>query len=416
MINIILLKRQRIISILILISLFIISFHTSCVILDRVVSASTKRLWTDETFGLSVSVKKFDYGYMIIHGVDGQASPSPLDYLCQKILADIRYQVNFFGFRPEIYYRLFPISMMCLALIIVSCIYSLDILRGQYAIFIKIIQLIILCAVPFVYFYEPLVSYYALELRPYSLWNSIFLIICALGLRNKPWGRGMIVCLCMLGFTATASIYQISLCVMAYFIVHFRRHSLKENVLTCFRIFSLPMIISLYYCLKVEEWNWPVPDDAWVIAWNEYLGFWVRHALAIPMMLLIWGLNVRQNRGKFISPVPLMFATLFVLGPFLFQITRWKGFFYQPRQYLYYDLYLTIFFCGIIQQLPAFLQNVRSKLMGNLFLVFIVLFMFVLILDSHRMESFYDSFQNAVHFDEKWYSLKLFDIDLRWGI
>lgn len=327
--------------------------------LGQAYEAAHKPFWSDETFSLEQSIRPSGYLDLLTHGARGQGSPSPLDYLALKAMDNIKDRVDYFGLKPDVYFRLWSNVITALSAIGAVFILLRSILASKTGLTTKLLQIFLLSLIPFSYYFNTLIYYYAAEMRPYALWNSLWLIILTVGLVNNEKKIPLIVALSLLAMSATASIFQITAMLVAFVLVdYFQTRSLPRSGLQTFKIFTFPILVALYYSLRAGQWNYLGAQGG---TWEDFRTLWVHESTVVPLMILISILCfvIRENRKYMIAPLSMLF--LYFLGPLIYCLTRLKGFFYTERQYIYYDLTNTVFLMTLVQCLPGLLDRLKGK-------------------------------------------------------
>src|SRR6185295_11496556 len=151
-----------------------------------------KPFWGDELYGLKTSVRADGFAVMLVRGVQGQGSPAPLDYLALKCFDRIRDRVSYFGFHSLVYYRLWANGVTAAALLFVVGIFACQIYKRRDAA-LKPLQLILLSFVPVCFLFSRMVYYYAAVMRPYALWDAMWLVVLAVSLSERKTERPLIV-------------------------------------------------------------------------------------------------------------------------------------------------------------------------------------------------------------------------------
>ena len=327
----------------------VFSFH-------QLYQASQKPFWGDEIHGLRHSIHQADYHQLLLKGANGQGSPSPLDYVAVKVLDDVKERVNYFGLTDEVYFRLFANGVTAFAAVWVILLFAFYISKQDYPLWIKCLQYCLLLGVPFAFYFTRHVYYYAAEVRPYALWNSLWLVVLAGFLvQDKHW-RWFIVSLYLLALTATASLFQIGALTLAYLLWNVRTENIKTLLARTARIFIGPLCVAFYYALYAGHWHYPDNPKEW----PQFLELWSHEGILLAFMVggILLCLFHKDNRR--LAVIPLAVILLYCMAPFIFFITKMKGFFYTDRQYIYFDLTQVIFLLIVIRTIPAYLQKIKN--------------------------------------------------------
>ena len=326
---------------------------------DQLIYAAQKPFWGDEIFGLNSSIRKVTYGQLFINGASHQSSPAPLDYVFCKILDELRPVVGSFGLREEVYYRLWANLITSFSALFVVIMFVSKVIRKQQPFYISLLQSLLLSFVPITFFFSRHVYYYAAEIRPYAAWNAFWFLALAMSLLDNKKNLLLILSLTLLAFTSTASIYQIGVMLLATLIMDkFENVPLKSSIKKSLRIFTMPVAVSLYYCLRASQWNEKISWEEW----DQFMDIWIHYSSIVAFMSLCIVLCLLKKENKKYMIAPLSFLLLYLFGPVTFWITKWKGYFFSYRQYIYYDLANAVFSLTVIQCLPAYFKDKSNKL------------------------------------------------------
>lgn len=339
--------------------------------LGQTYEAGRKPFWGDETFGLEQSIRSARYLDLLTRGARGQGSPSPLDYLAIKAIDDMKDRVNYFGLNPDVYFRLWPNAVTALSATLAVLMLLGNILESKTERSIRFLQIFLLSFVPFSYYFNRFVYYYAAEMRPYALWNSLWLIVLAAGLTSDKKRSPLVIALTLLAMSATASIFQIGAMLAAFlFVDHLQTRSFPNSTRQALKTFLLPLIIAVFYSLQAGQWGYQ--DQSWG-GWKDFQSLWVHKATVIPLMVLVLILCFIKKENHRYAIVPLSALFLYLLGPLIYYLTRLKGFFYAERQYIYYDLTNAVFLMTSIQCLPGLLGDIRGRLLKASMIILVLI-------------------------------------------
>jgi ABC-type multidrug transport system fused ATPase/permease subunit len=341
-------------------------FIIAAFFLGKIFDSFHKPFWIDEIYGLQGTIRNHSYLHLLFSGATGQASPAPLDFIACKALDQLKGAVAYFGFTPEVYFRLFANGVTVLGALVVMFIFKKEITNSKSNIAVKAAQLFLLLCLPIAYLFQRHVYYYAAEMRQYALWNSLFMVVLAASLLDEKENRLLFFSLILLAFSVTASIFQLAAAAAAYFIVQIiNKHSLKNIFRNEIKLLAAPFLIALYYCLRVENGN--VVDVGGTP--GEFMGLWIHKAVAIPLMLSVIALCLMQKENRRYAMAALTFLILFLMGPLIFLITRLKGYFYAERQFVYYELALVVFILTLIKCIPAYVRDVKPRPVAYILLI-----------------------------------------------
>lgn len=305
-----------------------------------------KALWLDENHGIG-RINGMNVLPLIIKGPPGQSSKAPLDYLLIKALNYIRKEVKYFNFQPTTYLRLVSIFSTFLLTILGVWFAWFYCRTNDILYFVQGISL--LFALLFAWFQPHIYSYAALA-RPYALWNSLWFLCLSLFFLWPRLRLLSILCLTLLAFTVTTSIFQIMALSVSFLIVRLIE---KEKWQSIFKegisLFLIPTLVSLYYCLKAGQWGYIGPQWG---TWSSFLNFWYHFKyVGIGSVIIIALCLLKDSTRPYVIP-SMSVLLLYLMGPIIYMITRYKGFFFSNRQYVYYELAIPIFFLTVAYCYP----------------------------------------------------------------
>ena len=345
-------------------------------------------MWLDENYGLEYNIRQFSYSDILIHGAAGQGSPCPLDYLALKFLDKGKEKFNYFSFPPHVYFRLFSnLATSFIPLIILF--FVLKKIRSGNDVRIRCAQLFLTLSVPICYYFTFHVYKYAHEARPYAIWNSLYFLSLALFLtvQNTKW---LVVPLALLAFSATASIFQIGSLLVIFLITHlFNQVSIKKILREASSIFLFPLLIGFYYSPRAMSWSY---DSG---SWAEFFNMWSHECVPMALLAGLGFFCLIRSENRSLAIAPFSFVLLYLMGPAIFWITKWKGFFYADRQYLYYDLARSVILLTVIVSLPVLPKSLSSQKKVVAALVGICLLFSVFALRPKLLQRFQNTFQMA---------------------
>jgi len=359
--------------------------------LSQLVVSSRKPLWGDEKNGLQSSIINHSYVDILINGAQLQGSPSPLDYLACKFLYQIKEKVSYFGLPQETYFRLFANFITAISMLIIMFLFKKEVSISKDSAAVRITQLFLLLCLPLVFLFNWKVYYYAAEMRPYALWNSLFMIVLAVSLLDTKNNKLLVAMLILLSLSATAVIFQLGAIILAYLIVGFiQKEDLKGLFNKAIRLFVVPFLLGFYYCLRVGKLSFGGG------AWGDFFGFWVRKSDIIPIMAVLVIICLIKKENTKYAVAPLAFLILFIMGPVAFWVTRLKGFFFADRQFIYYELAKPLFILTAIKCMPAYARSAKSR---HAFIIVILAFCLigcVFMFNSKRMAKFRNAAVDAL--------------------
>jgi hypothetical protein len=333
-------------------------FISSVFFIGQIEQAAQKPFWVDEVFSLSTSIKDTRYVDLIKSGASLQASPAPLDYIAQKTIYKISPIFEKQNIKPEVYFRFFPILITLIAAFLITWIVLSEIFNANASIGVIFLFGVLACFLPFSFLYERMVYFYALETRPYALWNSMWALCLTFQLLSRNHYFLTSLCLTMLAFSATSSIFQIAALAVAFLITEkIQGKTFQEIFMSGLKIFLLPMAVNFYYAFRVGSWRYDLGPDEW----DKFCQFWRHEFDVVPMMMVALGLCLFHPDNRRRAIVPVTALTLYFLGPIIFWLTYAKGCFFAERQYIYYDLHRIIFLAVVLVSLPAYLKGLRNQ-------------------------------------------------------
>ncbi|MCA9399516.1 MAG: hypothetical protein KC618_07190, partial [Candidatus Omnitrophica bacterium] len=133
-----------------------------------VTMAKHKSFWMDETFAIN-TVTNMSFSQMIFRGLPGQGSPAPLDYIVLK-LASLSKKISLL---PEtIHYRLHTIFFTVFAGLVSFLFLFRRIKNFRQHPWLFCMQAVFFLAALVSFLFTFYNFYYAIETRPYALWNA----------------------------------------------------------------------------------------------------------------------------------------------------------------------------------------------------------------------------------------------------
>lgn len=332
--------------------LFVGIVATFCV--DRLLAAAQSPLWLDENFNVKRSIRPATYASLLFEGPEGQASPAPLDYVLCKFLDDHRESWHWLGLHPRVYYRLVANGVTCLVAVLIFTFFMRDIRRASYAFWIKGLQCTVLLLAEIAFLFDFSVRLYAAEMRPYALWNALWMLILAVGLRTQRpglWWKGALV---LLALSSTAAIFQIGLLALAFGLAGFSSTIVwRVRVQELLSYFLLPFIILLYYLMNTTSYAYPF-QAAYV---TKFFQLWEYNFIAIALMGWIGISALNQKTHRRYVPVIATVVALYLCGPLIFKLIMHKGLYFHRRFFIYYGLSSAIFLLAAVQCLPVYCQR-----------------------------------------------------------
>lgn len=316
--------------------------------------SARKPLWLDEIYAYREVISRYSYSHLLFSGATSEGSPSPLDYLFTKFLYSQRRHLSYLNLSPFLFFRFQNLIYLFLGM--AYLIYLLRHYPHSGTVFL------IYWLVLVFFLFNRQVAYFASESRPYFLW-VILSLVCLYQLRLNPQRSDWLVTILLLSLTSTAAVYQIvSIGIVGFLIALHNKPAVR--VPFWWLLGSIVMsIICLYYISRVSYMGYPLP------AWGD---FWKFYRDYLPFIILgIWsGLSENKPSSVGIKISSLMAAGWLVLGPFSFVMTISKGFFFDPRQYIYYLPAILFILANCLYSIrrPVFLSSALI-IWGSLFLI-----------------------------------------------
>ncbi|MBF0485360.1 MAG: hypothetical protein HQL16_02485 [Candidatus Omnitrophica bacterium] len=315
--------------------------------------ARGKDFWVDEKFGLEGTVRPASYYQLLTRGARGQGSAAPLDYVFIKALDQV-YQKSFAYIPHNVYYRLNS-TFWDLALgLLVAFLFLYAFYRKTDNNAIIIMQLVLIGTALLTFYFKKDNMYFAGEMRPYALWNSLWYVMLALVMLrvSKIW---IFLTGIFLAFTSLGALMQIPALALVYFtfeVIDQKRPAaaLREAAL----VFGLPFLIAVFYALQGDKFGYIASAADYQRYQNEFFSFWVSK-WRVPfisgagILLTAWN---RQWRGC--TAVFVTMLLLYGMAPALNYKILSSSFFFTSRQYLYYDLVFPLFYLMLALVLPEY--------------------------------------------------------------
>jgi hypothetical protein len=241
------------------------------------------------------------------------------------------------------------------------------------------------------FLFSRFVHYYAAEMRPYAIWNALYMLTLAAAILRPKAEKLLIGLMTLLALSATASIFQLGFLGLAYFWIEHFEKGWKKSLIKTSRIFFLPMGISLFYCLRVSVGEMKSSGGTW----NDFLDLWINKATIIPLFLVEIWICFFKKETRSLAIAPIGFLLLFLAGPLIFKITEARGYFYADRQYVYYDLGTAVFLLTLAQLIPFHLHREMPKKIFCVTAVVIILIAGSLTFRKKVSRKFVQAFQHS---------------------
>jgi len=329
-----------------------------CNFINQMYRADSKDFWGDETYSLKNTVQGITYLGLLGKGAGRtEANAAPLDYLFTKMLDDMKQGVGSFGVSDKVYYRLWANFVMVFSGFVVICLFVRDIRYSPSSDLVRMFQLLLLMFLPFVYLYRPMTYHYAAEVRPYALWFALWFITIAVCSLTHKAKFILALCLSLLAMTMVGSVFQILSVGIAYFALRWQQNGWKQAIMDCSQVLIVPVFLVVYYAYPASYGH--RNDEPWADAWHRFFILWGHEAIIIPMLLVAIGSLCLSKRTLPMTTGPLAVLIVFLMGPLIFWATLSRGYFFTERQYIYYDAHRAVFWLGLINILPFYLEKLK---------------------------------------------------------
>ena len=320
--------------------------------------AANKPMWLDEWYAMKSVIRAQGFARLVLHGASGQGSPSPLDFLLVKALDAARVGVRYLGLAPHAYFRLVGVFGTLAAAIF--AFFATLAGAGRSSTGEAHATSALFAFLAFASFIlQPLVIYYAAEMRPYALWAALWLVSAVSLLRAGRRARVVsLVALVLLGMTATASIFQIAALALAMLAVALvRGERVAEASRKVLALFALPLAVSLFYCLKSQTWDYP----AEMCVWARFLSFWAARAWVPAAAALAAFLCFRREETRAYAVPSLGILIVYLMAPGIFWVTKTRGMFFAEKQYIYHAATLPVVFATVAFVLSRYSDAVQRR-------------------------------------------------------
>lgn len=347
--------------------ILLILFLSSIFFVGQLKWASRKSFWLDERFCVEI-MEKASYKEILL-GHKDFASPAPLDYLIQKPIFHAKYRVNFLGFQPLVYFRLWPNFMTLFSGLFAVFLFSREIIFSCQRLWIKSLQYFVMIGMLGAYFFTVRVYHYAAEYRTYALWNCLWLIALVLFFLKKPMKKTFRVVMVLLSFTSTAAVFQfISLMIAQIGTDWLDQKRKKEIFVEILKTYFIPFIIVVFYGLKAPGYGYDLEGD-----WDKFMKFWKFQAYVFPLMLSVLFLFFLKVSHRFNIRPPLAVLIFYLLCPIITLIAEFRGVFFAPRYFIGLSLIVPIFLLSVCKLLPIYLSSFKKIWQKSAVILFIII-------------------------------------------
>ena len=344
------------VSAFVLVAVFVVSL---CNFLNQMCLADKKAFWLDENYGLHSTIQGNTYlGLIGKKAAYTEANAAPLDYICIKIFVDMKHVVRNFGLSDRVYYRLWPNFVMVCCGLLVVVLFLRNIFNSPSTPAIQIFQLGMLVFLPLLYLYRPNTYYYAAETRPYALWFALWFIcitICSVANTHKLI---LSIVLSLMAVTMVGSVFQIIALGIAFFAIQSHQNGYKLALKESSQVFILPLLLVVFYAFPANYGH--LANESSALAWHRFFIWWEREAIFVPVILVLMAVLYQNKSKRQMMIGPLAVLIVFLMGPLIWKVTLWRGYFFTERQYIYYDLHRAVIWLCLINALPFYLERIKN--------------------------------------------------------
>ena len=328
--------------------------------LNRVyLGAWGKEFWLDENFSLEVAIRSNSHLAILLKGAQEQASPLPLDYLVIKTLDLYKPYLNFLKLPDNVYYRINAFGSFLIAGMSLGFILWSRIARGRSNVMILFLQAIAIIGAQVTLLFGSFNFFFACEMRPYALWNSLWILICCLYMIHGRSTGGILILLILIAMTASGSVFQFASLALAIIVVDWLQHrGIKSAIWESAKNLALPAFIVAYYLFgKNIHYDYPNYNDYL----QEFFRFWLNKEM-IPILSaagILITIGFTPLRGAAVIFTTMM--VLYLVSPFINYIVLSHKIFFSSRYYAYYDLIYPIMCIHMSLHLPFYYEKLRSQ-------------------------------------------------------
>lgn len=310
-------------------------------------AAYHKDFWTDESFSYQHNITQQSVLDLIARGAKQEANSSPLDYVLLRIFYQMREKISILEKIPfNIYYRLGAIFASLWAGLLLSWLLYRQVLSQAKNYLVLIGQILLVAAALLFYYFWHENFHYSIEMRAYSLWNALWLMITVFFMVARRWNLSILLLLIALVMTSSGALFQLFSLAVSFLLVKivYKDH-FKENFKLTFKFFLLPVLIFAYYIfcndinLSAGRYNQQLFNNYL----NEFFQFWLNKEM-VPILsvsgilMSIWS---KRLQGLLIIFIAML--ALYLMSPLINYLVISRGVFFSSRYYRYYDLIYPIF-------------------------------------------------------------------------
>lgn len=321
--------------------------------------AHSHDLWLDERNGQSA--RTAGYIQLIKGDLGSQCSRSPLEYLAQKIFDQAGgLSLRTMGLEDNIYYRLHSIFYNWISGLLVVLIAFFKIKKGVNNYFVFGLQILLLLGALWLYYFWRFNFPFSIQMRPYALWNSLWLmILCLFLVEGRLKGWPFTVLFFLLAATMNVAIWQLFSFTAAFMIVRLaQKESFLQSAKIILKILLIPTAVSLYYILiDSATYSWYEDFDQYL---KEFFHFWTTKEMipilsTLGILLTVWYKELQNHTIIFLTML-----ILYLISPLINYIILSRGIFFSSRHYIYYDLIYPVFLVSMAIITPSLWERIRQ--------------------------------------------------------
>jgi hypothetical protein len=321
--------------------------------------ASRKPLWHDEIVMLDLSVRGTGFAALVAGGVH-EASAAPLQYVIIKVADTVGRMVDLIGIPPLVYYRLGSLVVTVIAWVWAVWFF----VRKRNLQFDATTSVAIVLLAP-AYFLMPMVHDWAIDMKPYALWNSIFLMLCvAFYVGARRWQFAIA---CLLAFSSTGSLVQLpAVAVIMFAQCMADGEKTRTAFVSTAKVYAVPLCVAALYAGGTLQFN-NLPS------WDQFFDFWFsRLPRLYPFFALFIFCAWTDDRVKRAMSHVLL-PMLYVLAPLVFLLTYVKKTYFHAKYYIYLDLLPFFALLFFIDVWPQIKECSRYKRIATIFAVVVLM-------------------------------------------
>ncbi|MBF0532822.1 MAG: hypothetical protein HQL23_06985 [Candidatus Omnitrophica bacterium] len=315
-------------------------------------AARQKPLWTDEHYTIKHLAMRNSYSHLFWHGPfqKNEGSPSPFYTLLTKWIYNQRTNINWAGFHPLVYFRLISIAATLLLTIFIVILMGCAISQNTAPPSVKTTQILLLLLATVCLLFQPFVYAYAIEARPYVLWDLLWMAALTLTLTSNRRGWGITVLLLLMAFTTTGSIFQIAAMASAFIILRWNETTnWKTTLSAASRLFIAPALLCVYYFPWGAHWEYPQPPNLAEL----FFRFWNNERPTALLSVLGIVLCFQKKETRIFALASLSMLLLYFFEPLMTAAVVAKKYFLHNRQFLFNELSVPVFLLTLARCLPG---------------------------------------------------------------